>query len=246
MSFAIVQKELIVPDVERLTRAFCVLPDLTSIDAQNAAHDAYGILWRGLDAERAGALQAALAHEGLDTDLVNDSEFTRLGTGHVIQRIQITPDHLEASDPMHRVTRIPWNDVLLLAAGRVHDRVVRHGKAGAAESLKAPRSGDEERSRLIVDLFLMNRTTRFSLEAGEFQFDCLGTAATEDTAANYLLLLQRLGQLLPDASLNQGAFLACQTPAGMFSYPSKHAYQEELVWLLWRIGRLQAAAQGLQ
>jgi len=40
MTYAIVQQELIVPDVEQLKRAFSVSPDLTTLDAQTAANDA--------------------------------------------------------------------------------------------------------------------------------------------------------------------------------------------------------------
>jgi len=42
----------------------------------------------------------------------------------------------------------------------------------------------------------------------------------------------------PDASLNRGAFFACQTPPRLFTYPSKPAFNEKLIWMLWRIERL--------
>ena len=43
MTYAIVQKELVVPELESLKRAFSVWPALTGIDAQTSANDAFGL-----------------------------------------------------------------------------------------------------------------------------------------------------------------------------------------------------------
>jgi hypothetical protein len=64
---------------------------------------------------------------------------------------------------------------------------------------------------------------------------------SEDSSSNHLLLIQELEEHAHHASLNQGAYFACQKPSEVFRYPSRHAYQEELVWLLWRLKKLAAA-----
>lgn len=247
MGYAIVQKELVAPNVELLTRAFCTLPDLTSIDAQNAANDAYGILWRGLDGERAGALQAALSHEGIETEMIRETELPSLSTPRIIRQVEFTPEHLAAQDPMQRVTRIPWSDVLLVGAGRVIWRQVRrlsgsldeqaHAGSLISEATITSRVREEEHERLVIDLFLTDRT-RFSVNAAEFNFGHLGQRVSEDVAINHLFLVQELEEHAPHASLNQGAVKACQKPPEHFTYPSRQAYQEELVWILWQVGRL--------
>jgi hypothetical protein len=83
MSYAILQKELVVPDVECLKRAFSVWPALTSIDAQTSANDAYGILLRGLDIENAGMLKAALHKENVETVVVEESTLPSLPLGRI-------------------------------------------------------------------------------------------------------------------------------------------------------------------
>jgi len=239
MTYAIAQKELVVPDVERLARAFAVVPDLTAIDAQNAANDAYGILWRGLDAEHAGALQAALIHEGVETEVVPEAEFPALATAaKVIRQVEFRPEHLLVTDPMQRVTELPWSEILLVGGGRVLD-----GDRSRSHATDAEGGEHKDTSRLVLDLFLIDRSTRLEATAEDFNFGHLGQRLSDDAATNYLFLLQELEEHVPQASLNQGAYLACQKPPQLFSYPSKHAYQEELVWILWRIGQLVAATE---
>lgn len=254
MRYAIVQKELLVPDAELLARAFCTLPELTQIDARNAANDAFGILLRGLDVERAGALQAALAHEGIETEAVREDELPSLPSARIVRQVEVTAEHLVVMDPMRRETRIPWGDLLLIAAGQVRTREMRrlrtaldepgfHGAGVSQDAVTPSRIRDEEHERLVVDLFLSDRAARFSLSADEFDFQHLGPRLSEDPAINFLSILQDLDQYAPHASLNQGAFLACQKPPQLFRYPSKQAYQEELIWMLWRIGRLVSSVK---
>jgi hypothetical protein len=226
------------------------LPELTSIDAQNAANDAYGILLRGLDGERAGALQAALTHEGIETEMIRETELPRLSAPRIVRQVQFTPEHLAVHDPMQRVTRIPWNDIILIAAGRVNWREIRRLSGGMDDQAHAgslisevsniSRLREEEHERLVIDLFLTDRATRFGIIAAEFNFGHLGQRLSDDLAINHLFLIQELEEHAPHASLNQGAFHACQKPPQAFTYPSRQAYQEELVWMLWQISRLTA------
>ena len=251
MSYAILQRELVVPDVESLKRAFSVSPILRDIDAQNAAHDAYGILLRGLDAENADALQASLQAEGVEIELVKETALPAIPVGRVTKRVSFGPGHLLAFDAMDRPTEVSWGDVNFIAAGYVRtDEVIKHRSAKEEAQLRAAAQtpideagllgpGDEERYHMLLEIFLRDGRTRYSISADEFLFDCLGEKLTDDLALNFVALVQMVIAEAPHAGLNRGAFKASQEPPELFPYPSRGAFNEELTWMLWRINSLQ-------
>ncbi len=236
MSYAILQKELVVPDVECLKRAFSVWPALTSIDAQTSANDAYGILLRGLDVERAGVLKDALHKENVETVVVEESRLPSLPPGRIGRQAELDPAHLTLYDPMRRASRVAWNDIHLIAAGLVRMREGRKPRP-ALESVELK---EDQTRHLILEIFLRDDLGRFSVEGTEFAYDHLGGRLTDDPAVNFVFLVQDLARNAPHAGLNRGAFAACQKPPELFPYPSKQAFQEELTWMLWRIGQLEA------
>ena len=254
-AYAIVQRELIVPDVERLKRAFSVSPLLTGIDAQTTANDAYGNLLRGQDLDQALALQEALQREKIETELVEESKLPVIPAAHVVRQMEFQPTHLTLFDPMKRAAEVPWKDLMFIAAGYVRMREIRkhratleepssHAPGIAQDTLRGVSSREEEHHHLLLDLFLKDGSTRYSATADDFVFDHLGTRMSEDLSMNFVLLLQDLAGEAPHAGLNQGAFRACQDPPELFPYPSKAAFNEEIIWMLWRIGRMTANASG--
>jgi hypothetical protein len=236
MSYAILQKELVVPEVERLKRAFGVWPALTSIDAQTSANDAYGILLRGLDVERASVLRDALLEENVETVVVEESRLPSLPPGRIGRQAELDSAHLTLFDPMRRPTRVAWNDIHLIAAGRV--RMREGSKARSALAAADPK--EEQNQHLLLEIFLREGSGRFSVDGAEFTYDHLGGRLTDDPAVNFVFLVQDLVRNAPHAGLNRGACAACQKPPELFPYPSKQAFQEELTWMLWRIGQLEA------
>lgn len=251
MSYVILQKELVVPDVESLKRAFAVSPYLRDIDAQNATNDAYGILLRGLDAESADALEASLRAEGVEIELVKESALPAIPVGKVTKRVSFDPGHLLAYDAMDHPTEIPWTEVMFVAVGYVRtDEVRKHRTAREEAQLRSAahtpideagllKPGDEARYHMLLEVFLRDEKTRFSIEADEFQFDCLGERLTEDLALNFVALVQMLVEHVPQAGLNRGALKACEEPPELFPYPSRKTFNEELTWMLWRIRTIQ-------
>jgi hypothetical protein len=236
MSYAILQKELVVPDVECLKRAFSVWPALTSIDAQTSANDAYGILLRGLDVENAGVLKDALHKENVETVVVEESKLPSLPPGRIGRQAEIDSAHLTLYDSMRRASRVAWSDIHLIAAGLVRMREgARVRSAHASAETKEEQSG-----HLMLEIFLRGGQGRFSVDGREFAYDHLGGRVTDDPAVNFVFLVQDLVRNAPHAGLNRGAFAACQKPPELFPYPSKPAFQEELTWMLWRIGQLEA------
>jgi hypothetical protein len=236
MSYAILQKELVVPDVECLKRAFSVWPALTSIDAQTSANDAYGILLRGLDIENAGMLKAALHKENVETVVVEESTLPSLPPGRIGRQAELDSAHLTLYDPMRRASRVAWSDIHLIAAGLVRMREGAKGRSAHASA--EPK--EEQSGHLMLEIFLRGGLGRFSVDGREFAYDHLGGRLTNDPAVNFVFLVQDLVRNAPHAGLNRGAFAACQKPPELFPYPNKPAFQEELTWMLWRIGQLES------
>ena len=251
MSFAILQKELVVPDVELLKRAFSVLPFLRDIDAQNAAHDAYGILLRGLEKQDAGALHAALQAEGVETELIKESTLPVLLAAKVAKRVEFGPGHLLAYDSMNHASEVPWADIMFIGVGYVRTGETRkHRSAKEEAQLRtgaiAPldergvlKVGEEERHHMLLEIFLRDGSTRYSIAADEFLFDGLGPRMGDDLALNFVVLIQMLVAQAPHAGLNRGAMKAAQEPPELFPYPSRAAFNEEMTWMLWRIAKLK-------
>lgn len=236
MAYALMQKELVVPELAQLKRAFSVLPTLTDHDAQTVVHDAYGILLRGLEESAATMLCESLLIEGIDTEVVAEAKLPALPPAKIVRQVGFQPGHLTVYDSMKRPSEVPWREVILIAAGRVKVREMHTVKE--LETLGGTRLKEETVEHLLLELFVTGGTVRFSLAADEFTFDHLGARLTEDRATNFFLLLNELVTHAPHAGLNRGAFLAGQQPSEMFPYPSKQAFHEELTWMLWRIAKL--------
>ena len=74
-----------------------------------------------------------------------------------------------------------------------------------------------------------------SLGASRFNFAGPGGPPAGNLAENFSKLLRDLMAAAPHAKLNRGAAaLSGETPQP-FSYPSKNAYHEEIIWSLWRL-----------
>lgn len=237
MPFAIMQKELLAPSVEHLSRAFRSLQNLTALDAQTAANDAFGILWRGLDVEGASAMQDALMKQAIEVEVVEESELPVLPPSKVIKQIEFLPTQLSMYDPMGRVFALPWRDLMVIAAGNVHLRDYRkaaYSPAEAAHNNEVPRG--HEKLHLMLELVLAGGVARYSMIADEFVFNHLGARLTKDMAENFKAVVRELADNAPHAGLNRGAFLICQNEKEIFTYPNKAAFFEEITWFLWRIG----------
>ncbi|HUR46822.1 MAG TPA: hypothetical protein VMZ27_13170 [Candidatus Saccharimonadales bacterium] len=251
MGYAVLQKELIAPDLEALKRGCRVLPTLRDIDAQNMFQDAYGILIKGLDALDANALQEGLQAEGVATQVVEESELPIIPPAKVIRQIEFLPPHLNMYDPMGRVFALPWQDIMMLAAGNVKVPEFKRGKPAHEEqqfhgmshdTLTDTRIREEHRPQLMLEIFLVGGISRYSVTGETFEFGYLGERLTADLQTNFALLLKDLAEFAPHAGMNRGAYMATQEQGEVLKYPSKHAFYEELVWMLWRISESKSVA----
>ena len=228
MTYAIVQKELVVPELDRLKRAFGVLPALTGIDAQTSANDAFGILLRGLELDQASQLHGALLKEGIKTVVVEEHKLPSLPPGHIGRQAELGDQHLTLFDSMRRPSKLAWADISFIAAGLVR----------SPHSVNPARTREETRDHMMLDIFLRGDAGRFTIAGEEFSYDHLGARLSDDPAMNFVSLVQDLVRHAPNAGMNRGATAACQKPPELFPYPSKQAFNEELTWMLWRIEQL--------
>ena len=252
MNYAVMQKDLEPPPLDKLKTAFRALPFLTDIDAQTSANDAYGILIRNLSLPDATTLQEALAREGVETEIADQGELPTIPSAKAAKQAELLPDALVFCDSLGRKTPLAWNQVLLIAAGNVRVNEVRkvkdplqgpqyHGSGISYDTVSDIKSREESRYRLLLEILLADRSARYSITPEEFSFACLGSRQTKNVPENVTLLVQALAQFAPHAGLNRGAFFMCEMANELFPYPSKNAFSEEIIWLLWRTAQLRTS-----
>src|SRR5260370_18892967 len=117
MSCAVMQKDLSVPPVEGLKRAFRSVKCLIQYDAVVLANDAYGILVKHLSCEDAATLQGALQAEGVQTEIVDERSLPTLPTTKFVHRLDCLPESLLIYDPLGRGFPLEWPHVMMVAAG---------------------------------------------------------------------------------------------------------------------------------
>lgn len=247
MSFVLVQKEHVAPSADQLKRAFKLVKGLTEADATKLANDAYGVLIKNLAQPDALKLQAALASEGVATEVVETARFPKLVDAKFIKRAEMKPDALALLDPIGRPLAVPWEHIVLIAAGCVghfgvssttkEERVLAYDPLYGVhtEVVTETRHKVERDAQWLVDMFLAGGAMRFQVEAESFLFKFTFDRPELDLAGKVALLVQLLAQHAPRAVLNRGAAALCASPARAFSYAGKNYLFEESQWLLWRM-----------
>jgi len=251
MKYAVVQSEITKPEPDALATAFRALPELVDVDAATLSSDAYGIIADEFDLEHATRLSAALKAEGISTEVVPYADLPELTPAKHVQRLDCTAEHMLLYDTVGHTTAVPWSEVVLVAAGLVtapeftrieHTRTVMRGAAprgGAYPILLADISSHEEtRSRLALEIYMSTAPVRIGINAHEFQYNYLAERMKGRYMENYVLLVQDVGTLAGSAILNRGAESLRDDSTVTFHYPTRHAFEEEVVWLLW--SRMQA------
>ena len=247
MPYAIVQHSLEAPPVEALVQAFRALPQLTDYDAATMAKDAYGILVQGLELADAGRLLQAMHAAGIGAEMVDEKSLPPLPPPKQCRRAEPLPEHLVAYDHLGRPQTFEWGHVVLLAAGGVRgtefkhvakEKVVPgsyHGQRGGEPVTRTEHKDvAKEVVELTLELFLDVAPARFHIEAGRFHFGYLGDRLRDSRPHNYAALAHDCLAHGTRAVLNRGAARFRKDPRKLVTYPSKHAFEEEIVWLLWR------------
>lgn len=269
MNYAVVQKTLEIPDVEKLKRAFAGVPGLTAADAAILAKDAFGILLKGKPAEIAAQLSGTLRAQGIETLVVPESELPVLPPGKFLRRLECQPQGLVVYDAIGRPFTVEWRHVSLIAAGNIlvsefgrvrtesaggtgWAAVAQMGANAAATAMGAGlglplparkktvtefHSEEQRVHRPLVEIFMGRAAARYSIEidtAPPMLFQYLGARQTKDPRKDLALIVQDCCRFAPQAAVNRGAYLLRENTGELFAYPSKHAFHEEITWILWQ------------
>jgi hypothetical protein len=239
MRYAVLQTDLNPPDLELLRRAFRSVPGLTPYDASILGNDAFGILVKNFSAEQATALHGALRIEGLETEIVEQSLLPELPPAKLVNRLECQPEHLLIFDPLGNSFPLEWRHVQLIAAGAVRlnefvryqkpRSVVRYNGSGQAiPEVEYDSVTREERNfHLLGEIIIAGAALRYSFTAERFNFAGLGARKTNSPVGNF--------GFCPQAALNRGAAALHLPTSEIFSYPTKTAFHEEIVWRLWQM-----------
>jgi len=253
--YAVLQQSLEKPPVDRLIQAFTSVRSLTAADAPGLANDAYGILVKGLSAGDAHALQTALAAQGIATELAAERLLPQLPPTRFVRRLEFGDDVLLLHDPLGRRVPVEYRHLLILAAGTVDIVEFRRSDASPSniptfgrvstlrlelEDFDRARGGRQREVRVrrrFIELLLAGGVARFTLEVEanpQMLFQALGNERGSEIEANLVLLLRRLSAAAPAVLLNRGAYLLRGDPPSSHVYPSRNAFYEEIIWMLWQ------------
>ena len=255
--FAILQRSLEIPDVEKLKRAFRLVNGLTESDAHTLANDAFGILVNNLSPTDAMTLQGALQAEGIETAVVLQTDLPQLPPTKFVHQMDCLPNALVVQDAIGRELPVAWDQIMLIAAGRVRLTVFEQERVtpsqsplqaalvpwwpvlriGRSVSQPAPEyvSRESQVTRLLLEVLLARAVTRFQIEGERFRFDYLGERKRPELAENFALLVQDVMKFAPQAIVNRGAYFLRENTSTVFDYPSKHAFHEEITRMLWQM-----------
>jgi len=246
--YAIAQKDMTPPSVEQMIRAFQALPELTRTDAVRLTRDAFGILVRNLPGDRARLLQRALVAEGVETDIVNQADLPELPGVKRLSHAAVSDGGISFSDMHGRSARVIWNNVLLVAAGRVntgrrksrtrYTTKVRVGYRGSVTKTVVAEKKYERGSewKLLLDIVVARPRARLRVQGDRFNYAYLGSRRQSQRWANFSLLGLDVVNRSKRAGLNMGAASLLDDPRTTYDYPNIGTFEEEMTWLLWKGG----------
>jgi hypothetical protein len=247
MLYAVLQTDLNPPGHDQLLRAFRIVPGLTPYDAKILGNDAFGVLVKNFSAEQSAALQGALRGEGIETEIVEQSLLPEMPPAKIVHRLECHPEHLVIFDPFGNSFPLEWRHVLLIAAGAVRlSEFVRrevkrpvqryHGSGQVSDEVESDSVTREERNfHLLGEIIITGAALRYSFAADKFDFAGLKARNLNSPAGNFCLFVREMIQFCPHAGSNRGASGLAHKAPEIFSYPTKNAFHEEIVWMLWQI-----------
>jgi hypothetical protein len=254
---AVMQKSLEPPTTEQLRNAFRSVPGLTAIDADILGRHAFGMLVKGFEPERAAALQSALAAQGVETEVVEERSLPPLPEMRGVHQLECTPDALMIYDPLNRSFPLKWENIMLVAAGHVmldeidqvrrEVQVPQYGGYGPLHGARVETQVEystkfERNERWLLEITITGGALRYCVnadQAGPLLFRYLGDRAGDDLQANFTLLVQDILKAAPQAAINRGAYYLRENSDKVFAYPSRNAFYEEIIWLMWQMAKHQ-------
>ena len=252
MPYALLQKSLDAPSAEQLRTAYREVPDVTAVDADRLCQNMFGILARSLRPDQAAALQAGLKAQGIETEVLDESALPPLPPGKVVRRLEFTTETLMVFDALGRAVPVPWEDLMLLAAGNIQQATFPRTRTEREEvrtkfvhgvipiqvrEIKVGYSSQESAQKVLRgEIILTRAATRYTIEGENFNYvACLGEHACKDISADFCLIMRELARRAPEAALGRGVAALLAEPPGLVAYPRHKSLEEEMVWMLWQM-----------
>jgi hypothetical protein len=251
MEFMVLQKGAEPPTIEQLKRAFGAVPGLLAPDALAFCKETFGAIVRGFSQAQAQALQAGLKAEGVETEIIEHSQFPALPVTKTIRRLECAPEGLMIYDPYGRKFPVEWGQVMLIAAGSVRQATFERKRTELVETkiklvhglIPIPEkkvtvgfsTQEGEAETTCLEIVLTRGVAQYSIEAKGFNYTYLGERVTQNPAANFALLLRDLVKYAPGAKLNRGVTAMLTEPPASVRYLHKNSLQDEIQWMLWRL-----------
>jgi hypothetical protein len=247
-TYSLVLAGTMAPTVEQLTRAFAFTDSLRSPDASKLAHEVHGILLKNLTYDNAYRVQCALKEDGVATEILDSQALPILPEFKLTRRLEFGEDALMVYDVLGRAIPVAWNHLAVIAAGavghyeitttRTEERVMTFSpiRGFRPQMVSETEHTMESKPQLLLDLLVSEGPRRFQVEAKGFLFGYCFNRPELSLEEKFVLLVQMVVERAPHAARNWSTE-AMVTGAGIESYASKVALQDEMVWLLWRMSR---------
>ncbi|HIG29829.1 MAG TPA: hypothetical protein EYQ50_19345 [Verrucomicrobiales bacterium] len=252
MNYTVMQTRLEPLDLDALKRAFGSISQLTDADAGILSRHGYGILVNSLPKKDVWPLHSALANEGIQTQVVPDSDIPELPVLKHVRRLQIRDDSLGIMDSLGREIPIPWKDIMMITAGKTRvlnfrskyratppPTTIGVGPLGGGGLYSYKRRLNSHTREIqeptwILELFLRGNTMRFQIRSDRFVFQPIyPDHHSGRTTESFARLICDLSRFMPDALVNRGAYYIKKGLDTDLVYTNKGAFDEESRWLLW-------------
>ncbi len=244
-------------DQDTFARAFRGVPGLAPVDANLIGHPESGMPVRKLTLQQATALQSNLKGLGVTTEVVSETALPTLPEPKPIDSLEFSAETLILRDSLQRRTELGRGDLNLLAAGSVRVATFSRQRSEKQEfrahmihfsfhpvPLMIPVMRSETRVQYVAresdewvlraEIISLVSNQRFVIEGRNFDYGCLGSAMTQELATNFCLLIRELAGKCSTSVMSRGLGSILADPPEFVYYSNKDAFQNELVWLLWR------------
>jgi len=245
--YAVVQTSLDQPITrEVLEAAVMSTQTLSKPDCARLQRELFGFVAEKLSQEDALGLQAGLRAQGIETEVIDEANLPKPPTPRRPHSIAVTTDGVTVTDSTGQVTLVPTSTLVFAAGGHLqHLANVPERKMEWVRKY-IPRGGIHNVVEIVTENELKNVPEfriEFYVTQDPFRFQCILDEKTVLRANDQILklrdrdqlddLLLTLANTLPPDQTNLGIK---KVAAGEdFVYPSLHAFEEEIIWSLYRM-----------
>jgi hypothetical protein len=245
--FAVLQTSLEQPiPWEALEAAVMSTETLAKPDCGRLLQNVFGIVVGNLSQEDALGFQGGLRAQGIETEVVDQASLPSLPEPFRPQSFDMSPEGLSFADYTGQNQFCPMSTLVFAAGGHVKHlpNIARRKLDWAQEAIA--KDGGSSHLEMVPDR-QAKEVVQFRLEfyfAGEpHRLQCLADETTIVRGNGQVLkfrdqnqldsLLVTLASTIPPEQVNGGIKVAA---AGQdYVYPSIHAFEEEIVWSLYRM-----------